>query len=339
MTTVLGLILGAGAGVSAPGAVVAAKGPVSAWVSYQQERSLECFGDPLGRMETPEEVSLGGFKYRFEGGRVTVRRETARTGTEVRLGVLSGIKELDDKTKANLDRFFERFKKEGVEGVLVGGDNAEDGEHLADVFTYLAAQGLPTYVVIGNWEPRAPFNRALREASEGHPNLINMQLARRVDAEGFDVVSLGGYHDKQYVRTTGACLYKPEELVAVEALLKEADDPVLLLMHGPPHQAGKDALDFVPEAGNTGDPAIASLIKDSGGKVAFGVHGHILEAALKANAEALAAQGEVVAPSMPGFGGSPGPGDFDTPYDLVNVCHSVLEQLGGDVTVIGLSSM
>lgn len=52
----------------------------------------------------------------------------------------------------------------------------------------------------------------------------------------------------------------------------------------------------------------------------------------------LAAHGEVVAPSHPGFGASPGPGDFDTIYDLVNIYLSILDGLAADdVTVIGLS--
>lgn len=52
----------------------------------------------------------------------------------------------------------------------------------------------------------------------------------------------------------------------------------------------------------------------------------------------LATHHQVIAPSHPGFGGSPLPADFDTMYDLVNLYHSVLESIpGGDVTVIGLS--
>ena len=52
----------------------------------------------------------------------------------------------------------------------------------------------------------------------------------------------------------------------------------------------------------------------------------------------LAAHGEVIAPSAPGFGGSPLPADFDTAYDLVNLYLSVLDSLpSDDVTVIGFS--
>ncbi len=52
----------------------------------------------------------------------------------------------------------------------------------------------------------------------------------------------------------------------------------------------------------------------------------------------LAADAEVIAPSHPGFGGSPLPADFDTMYDLVNLYLAVLDSLpSDDVTVIGFS--
>jgi pimeloyl-ACP methyl ester carboxylesterase len=52
----------------------------------------------------------------------------------------------------------------------------------------------------------------------------------------------------------------------------------------------------------------------------------------------LAAHCAVIAPSAPGFGGSPLPPDFDTMYDLVNLYLSVLDSIPSDgVTVIGFS--
>ena len=52
----------------------------------------------------------------------------------------------------------------------------------------------------------------------------------------------------------------------------------------------------------------------------------------------LAAQGEIVAPSHPGFGKSPGPGDRDTIYDLVHTYRAVLDELPAEkVALIGFS--
>ena len=51
----------------------------------------------------------------------------------------------------------------------------------------------------------------------------------------------------------------------------------------------------------------------------------------------LAEHGEVIAPSMPGFGGSPRPEDFDTIYDLVHLWRDVLDAMPDRVAMIGFS--
>ncbi|MGD9614398.1 MAG: alpha/beta fold hydrolase [Alphaproteobacteria bacterium] len=51
----------------------------------------------------------------------------------------------------------------------------------------------------------------------------------------------------------------------------------------------------------------------------------------------LAGRGEVIAPSMPGFGTSPLPQDFDTVYDLVHFWRDVLDTMPDRVAMIGFS--
>src|SRR5262245_7628750 len=52
----------------------------------------------------------------------------------------------------------------------------------------------------------------------------------------------------------------------------------------------------------------------------------------------LGRHAEIIAPSHPGFGGSPRPADFETVYDLVHLYLEVLETLAHEtVTVVGLS--
>lgn len=254
--------------------------PPKTWMEYQAAHSLACVG-PAETLPAPDVKTYAGFEYAFSGASLKVRRvEGPALAGEVRLGVLSGIKELDKATKLSLDEFFARFKAAKVEGVLLGGDSAENEMDLEEVLAYVAAFDLPTYAVIGNWESRAPFNRAVREVSKTRPNLVNMDLARKLEAEAFDVVALGGYSDKGYVKSTGACLYKPEDARSIVALAKDAKHPVVLLMHGPPAQKGKDAIDFVPGAGNVGDKDVTAAIQEA--KIPFGIHGHILEAGAKA---------------------------------------------------------
>src|SRR3954447_14807746 len=53
--------------------------------------------------------------------------------------------------------------------------------------------------------------------------------------------------------------------------------------------------------------------------------------------EMLAEHGEVIAPSMPGFGASKLPEDFETVYDLVHLWREVLDAMPGPVALIGFS--
>lgn len=267
--------------LAVPGLALAQdEAPPATWDEYQAAHSLSCVG-PLESLPTPEVKAHAGFEYAFAGSRAKVRRlEGPAVPGEVRLGVLASVKELDKATRAVLDEFYAKFRAAKVEGVLLGGDSAENEIDLEEVLGYLAAQGLPTYAVIGNWESRAPFNRAVRAAAKEHPNLVNMDLVRHLEAEAFELVSLGGYSDKGYVKGSGACLYRPEDAKGIVALAKDATRPVVLLMHGPPKQSGKDAIDYVPNAGNVGDKDVTAAIAEA--KIPFGIHGHILEAGGKA---------------------------------------------------------
>ena len=52
----------------------------------------------------------------------------------------------------------------------------------------------------------------------------------------------------------------------------------------------------------------------------------------------LGRHAEIIAPSMPGFGNSPRPPDFDTMYDLVRLCIAFIDDLAhGSVDLVGLS--
>src|SRR5207244_6981531 len=90
------------------------------------------------------------------------------------------------------------------------------------------------------------------------------------------LVSLSGYHDKTYLHLSGGCIYTEQALTDAQSAIRAADDPVVMLVHGPPKQSGKQALDYVPGAGNVGDQKLTDLIKQL--KVPFGTFGHILEA-------------------------------------------------------------
>jgi Icc-related predicted phosphoesterase len=251
--------------------------PPKDFAAYEEQYQFEC-NAPWVRVDPPEKKSLHGYAYEFGGASVKVRRETPAAKGPVRLGLLAGIKDAEPETLETLKRFLEAFEKADVEAVIVGGDTAEQPEVLDAIYAWLVeATKRPILSIAGNTERAGAHNYAIAKLRKaGHLHLLNMGLLRRYDGPGFDVVSLSGYHDKTYLHLSGGCIYSDQAIIDAESAVRACDDPVVMLVHGPPRQSGKAALDFVPGAGNVGDPRLADFLKRM--KVPFGVFGHILEA-------------------------------------------------------------
>lgn len=244
--------------------------------AWQRQSSLVCVGDPALRLPKPESREAFGFTLTVEGASAKLSRASSSHPGEVRLGVLNGIKDLEPWTRAALERFLARFEEADVDAILVGGDTAYGELELEDVFVFLGERTRrPVVLGIGNNESRAAFNRAATSAWRKHSHLLNGNLIRRFDLAGADVITLGGYHDKAFASASGTCLYTEEAVKALPALASQADDPVVLLLHGPPKGEGKEAIDFVPGGGNVGDARLDGAITE--GKIPFVIAGHILE--------------------------------------------------------------
>ncbi len=249
------------------------------WAAWEDAYQFDC-NAPYGTVGKSETKVQGDFKYELAGGTIKVRREHPRKdASTARIGVIAGIKDLEPETKAALAKVLAQFEAADVEMVLVGGDSAEAPDVLDQIYGYLVeATKRPILTVAGNTERGGAHNYAIaKQRKAGHVHLINMGLSRRYDGEGVDVVSLSGYHDKRYLHVSGGCLYTEKAISDTAAAARGSDDPVVLLTHGPPKQTGSKALDYVPQVGNVGDPALHTLIKEA--KIPFGVFGHILEAA------------------------------------------------------------
>ncbi len=259
-------------------ACVAQAEDLADWAAWQEAYEFDC-NAPFALVGKPHLASVGDYSYEFAGGTVRVRRKTPRKepGT-ARIGVLAGIKDFEPETKEALARVLAQFEAADVEMVLVGGDSSEAPDVLDQIYGFLVeSTQRPILTVAGNTERGGAHNYAIaKQRKAGKLNLINMGLTRRYDGEGVDVVSLSGYHDKRYLHVTGGCLYTDKAIAETAAAARASDDPVVLLTHGPPRQAGGRALDYVPQIGNVGNPALSTLIKDA--KIPFGVFGHILEA-------------------------------------------------------------
>jgi len=99
---------------------------------------------------------------------------------------------------------------------------------------------------------------------------------RRVEGDGFTLVSLPGYYDSRYIHESAGCRYKPEDAQELTRIARGAASPVVLVTHGPPRQEGRAALDVTEDGHNVGDPDLTSAIAEA--RINFGVFGHILEA-------------------------------------------------------------
>jgi Icc-related predicted phosphoesterase len=250
------------------------------FAAYAEGAETSCNG-PLDRLPAPEVVEYAGYRYSLEGSLVSVKRLAPRSGP-LKLGVLSAIKDLEPDTRATLERFIEEFEAQDVEAILVGGDTGEEPGALNDFYAWLAqATTRPVLTVVGNSErPGAHSYAIARQRAAGKLNLLNGVVVRRAELDGVEVVTLNGYYDKHFLHMAGACVYAQADVEAMVRAAKQAKGPTLLLVHGPPRQAGKAAIDFVPEHGNVGDPELTKAIAEA--KIRFGVHGHILEAGGKA---------------------------------------------------------
>lgn len=247
------------------------------FAAYEDAYQFEC-NAPWVLVDPPDVKTHNGYRYEYGGASLKVRRETPAAKGPVKLGLLAGIKDLEPETIDTLKRFLQAFEDADVETIIVGGDTAEQPEVLDAVYAWLGtATKRPVVSIAGNTERSGAHNYAIAKARKaGALHLINMGLIRRYDGPGFDLVALSGYHDKTYLHLSGGCIYTDAALTDAEAAIRASDDPVVMLVHGPPRQSGKQSLDWVPGAGNVGDPKLADLMKRM--KVPFGTFGHILEA-------------------------------------------------------------
>lgn len=251
------------------------------FAAWEERYQFDCNG-PFEHFSPADLKEREGWKFEHTGGTVKVRRARPRASRSPVLGLLSGIKDLEPETKATLDGFIAAFEKADVDAIIIGGDCSSEPEGLDQILAYLAkVTNRPLLFIAGNMERGAALNYALlKQRRAGHLHLLNLDLIRRYDGDGVDVLGLGGYHDKAYLHLTGGCVYKEKDVDVLAQAAAASDDPTVLLSHGPPRMKGQQAIDYVPGADNVGDVRLTALVTKA--KIPFGVHGHILEAAGRA---------------------------------------------------------
>jgi Icc-related predicted phosphoesterase len=158
---------------------------------------------------------------------------------------------------------------------------AKSLEDIVEVISVLAESDLPVLAIIGNRECKTTFNSAMTTLSEDYPNVFSLDKIRRADLDDLDIISMPGYHDPEYVHCTwDKCLYYESDTLTLVDLAREANDPVMLVSHGPPRQKDRNGIDVVSEGANVGNPWLTNAIVKA--SIPFGAFGNIQEAGGKA---------------------------------------------------------
>jgi predicted phosphodiesterase len=246
-------------------------------VDLPVDRPTSSEADCVGRIATTPVQSLlvGGKTYERVGSTVTLKGGDA--DDEFVLGQLSDIKDHNPDNAANLQKAVDWFKTQRVDAIAISGDVGESAASIQAVLETVGAAAVPVLVVIGNRETRMDFVAGVTAAQAKFPGVINMNQVRVFNTDDVSVVSLPGYYNRRYLYSGDGCAYTKSDVAEVGTLATSATGANrVLLSHGPPRQAGANAIDRIHEGANVGDPEITELLKK--GLYPFGMFGNILEA-------------------------------------------------------------
>lgn len=242
--------------------------------SQRGQSDREC----VGAIDTavPKQLTIAGRKAELNGYKLTFLDKDA--DDETTFGVLGNIDEATPNNLFDLKRYLEWFKSQKAEAILIDGDTGDSEEQIERSLNLVAESGLPVFVEIGNHECKSDYNDALIAVQKAHDNVVDLGKVRYVDWDDADLLALPGYHDPQYVHcTNGPCIYTKNDVDELKAVALAANDPVILVVHGPPHGTSPQALDVIQGGGHIGDPNLNTLITE--GKIPFGVFANVKESA------------------------------------------------------------
>jgi Icc-related predicted phosphoesterase len=241
---------------------------------------------------------INGIDYKMSNDSIT--QLTADSDSTAKFGVISDT----HGYWWYVDRFSRQFKSEGVDGILMLGDYAQNSRAKAIPFLsdyweiYLcigmaAKTGLPVYVLPGNHDYEADYSKVMQKLQAEYPNVIDMSRIRLVDGNDFDFVS--NPYGESWPYVDGAFM-RPvrdvESLVTYLPRLQPQGDPLILLSHEPPRSNSSSGVDFTFDGQDVGSVVLNSLMDNE--NIDFSLSGHIHEAGGRASTGTGAGVGEGV---------------------------------------------
>lgn len=261
---------------AAPAAAPAKAAPVEKEATEEEVRgdNPACFGQATGGKA--RDLVIGDLIFQGDGYAMAAAAKDPANSGNVRVGLISDIKESLPGTVANLKTFAAWMIAEKVDMVVVNGDVSYSQKEIEAVLRTLGAEiKVPTLVISGNKELARDFDLALTNVSAEHPHIINGNRVRSLSVNDVTFVTLPGYGRKNYTEP-GACLYEQADVDAAAALLKKAAGQRVLVAHAAPLQEGDKAVDYMVDGKNVGDERVTKMLGETGTK--FAIVGNIKEA-------------------------------------------------------------
>ncbi len=201
----------------------------------------------------------------------------------VRIGVVSDLEGAVDNARKAADK----LKGQNLDAIIIAGDVYENEQirrnpvypdsrdnvkEMVEGIKPFAELGIPVFVIPGNHETQDIYRRGINDLKKNYSTVVDISSGS-IDAQGVNIVGLGGYHDRNFI-APGGYLIAPQDYERAGkelARLAQQNETVILVTHSPPKTDGE--IDFVLEVGNVGDLKLNDLIP----KATINVHGHIHE--------------------------------------------------------------
>ncbi len=230
------------------------------------------------------DMDIAGNTFQSSQNAIAQTRSAFLDDGAIKIGIVSDI----EGSIENAQSTSQRLKSERLDAIIIAGDvyeneqirrnplypnSTENIKELVKGISPYAELGVPVFVIPGNHETKTEYAQGINELRKKHQNMFDI-TSTAVDAQGVNIVGIGGYHDRNFIAQGGFQISDKDYARAKKAITKFEleDDIIILVTHSPPRTSGK--IDYVQGTGNVGDSRINELLTSS--KI-INVHGHIHE--------------------------------------------------------------